>query len=66
MRYHNKIFWVFLCILFYGNYYVYLCVYIVINDYLCVYITMHDNLCLKRAKWLIIIFVCMILFRVKK
>ena len=35
---------------FYGNYYVYLCVYIVMNYYLCVYIIMHDYLCLQRAK----------------
>ena len=27
---------------FYGNYYVYLCVYIVISDYLYVYIVMRD------------------------
>ena len=27
---------------FYGNYYVYLCVYIVMSDYLCVYIVMCD------------------------
>ena len=26
----------------YGNYYVYLCVYIVMSDYLCVYIVMCD------------------------
>ena len=31
---------------FYDNYYVYLCVYIVIGDYLCVYIVMDDYLCL--------------------
>ena len=31
---------------FYGNYYVYLCVYIVMSDYLCVYIVMRDYLCL--------------------
>ena len=37
---------------FYGNYYVYLCVYIVMGDYLCVfmcsyvYIVMGDYLCL--------------------
>ena len=30
---------------FYGNYYVYLCVYIVMNDYLCVYIIMRNYLC---------------------
>ena len=30
---------------FYGNYYVYLCVYIVMSDYLCVYIVMRDYLC---------------------
>ena len=35
---------------FYGNYYVYLCVYIVMSDCLCVYIIMHDYLCLKPAK----------------
>ena len=35
---------------FYGNYYVYLCVYIIMSYYLCVYIVMHDYLCLKRAK----------------
>ena len=29
---------------FYGNYYVYLCVYIVMSDYLCVYIVMRDYL----------------------
>ena len=29
---------------FYGNYYVYLCVYIVMSDYLCVYILMGDYL----------------------
>ena len=45
---------------FYGNY-VYLCVYIIMSYYLCVYIIMHDYLCLKHAKWLIIIFVCMML-----
>ena len=27
---------------FYGNYYAYLCVYIVMSDYLCVYILMGD------------------------
>ena len=31
---------------FYGNYYVFLCVYIVMSDYLCVYIVMYDYLCL--------------------
>ena len=42
---------------FYGNYFVYLCVYIVMSDYLYVYIVMRDYLCLyifticlKRAK----------------
>ena len=29
---------------FYGNYCVYLCVYIVIGDYLCVYIVMYNYL----------------------
>ena len=29
---------------FYGNYYVDLCVYIVMSDYLCVYIVMRDYL----------------------
>ena len=29
-----------------GNYYGYLCLYIVMNDYLCVYIVMCDYLCL--------------------
>ena len=31
---------------FYGNYYLYLCVYVVIRDYLCVYIVIGDYLCL--------------------
>ena len=31
---------------FYGNYYVHLCVYIVMSDYLCVYTVMYDYLCL--------------------
>ena len=31
---------------FYGNYYVYLRVYIVMRDYLCVYIIMRGYLCL--------------------
>ena len=31
---------------FYGDYFVYLCVYIVMSDYLCVYIVMCDYLCL--------------------
>ena len=31
---------------FYGNYYVYLYVYIVMSDYLCAYILMGDYLCL--------------------
>ena len=35
---------------FYGNYYVYLCVYIVMSDYLCVYIVMCDYLCLFLIK----------------
>ena len=35
---------------FYVNYYVHLCVYIVMSYYLCVYIIMHDYLCLQRAK----------------
>ena len=35
---------------FYGNYYVYLCLHIVMSYYLCVYIIIHDYLCLQRAK----------------
>ena len=35
---------------FYVNYYVHLCVYIVMSYYLCVYIIMHDYLCLQRTK----------------
>ena len=31
---------------FYGNYYVYLCVYIVMSDCLCVYVLMGYHLCL--------------------
>ena len=30
---------------FYGNYYVYLCVYIVISDYLCVFMCIYVHLC---------------------
>ena len=30
---------------FYGNYFVYLCVYILMGDYLCLYILMSDYLC---------------------
>ena len=40
---------------FYGNYYVYLCVYIVMSDYLYVYTAMCDYLCLFFNKmWLYI------------
>ena len=35
---------------FYGNYYVYLCVYILMSDYLYVYIVMRDYLCLFLIK----------------
>ena len=28
---------------FYGNYYVYLCVYIVMGDYLCVFVRIYSN-----------------------
>ena len=30
---------------FYGNYYVYLCVYIVMGDYLCVFVHIYAYLC---------------------
>ena len=35
---------------FYGNYFVYLCVYIVMSDYLYAYIVMCDYLCLFLIK----------------
>ena len=31
---------------FYGNYYVYLCVYIVMGDYLCVFVHIYAYLCI--------------------
>ena len=30
---------------FYGNYYMYLCVYIVMGDYLCIFTCIYVNLC---------------------
>ena len=44
---------------FYGNYYVYLCVYIVMSDYLCGYIVMRDYLYLFLIN-VIIYFYCML------
>ena len=35
--YHSKMFWVFLCILFYVNYFVYLCVYSKWWLFMCIY-----------------------------
>ena len=34
---------------FYGNYYVYLCVYIVMSDYLCVFICIYAYLCVYKV-----------------
>ena len=41
-----KYFGCFYVYFFYGNYYAYLCVYIVMSNYVCVYIVMRDYLCL--------------------
>ena len=49
---------------FYGNYYVYLCVYIVMCDYLCVHIVMRDYLFLFLIN-VIIYFHCMLKVRKK-
>ena len=49
---------------FYGNYYVYLCVYRVMSDYLCVYIVMRDYLNLFLIN-VIIYFYCMLKARKK-
>ena len=43
MGYHGKIFLGVSMYTFYGNYFVYLCVYIVTSYYLCVYIVMCDH-----------------------
>ena len=34
-----------LCMLFYSNYYVYLCAYIVMGDYLCVFMGIYVYFC---------------------